>query len=572
VALPQPSPNIVGIVPYKVPRHGAPMDLLLDGIGGLPSPVDLFRGLDDADPELLVRAYPSSDKLAAALAAKVGVTPDRLIVTSGGDDALDRACRSLLAPGRSIVLPVPTFEMIERYSRWTGATLRHVDWSHGDYPVDAVIAAADETTTAVAVVSPNNPTGAVISASELRRLSAALPHAVLLVDLAYVEFADEDLTSVVVTLPNAVGFRTMSKAYGLAGLRVGYAFGVAEVIGWMRAAGNPYTVSGPSIHLALKRLVDAHEVVHAYIDRVRAQRDGLADLLAGLGAKPMRSQANFVFSRTDKADWIRDGLAGLGIGVRTWPGHPMLGDAVRINVPGEDAVLERLTHALQTVLAPQAVLLDMDGVIADTSASYRESIVRTCAQFGVTITHTDIAEVKAKGNANNDWVVTQRILAANGIDVPLDEVTRRFEDLYQGVDGVPGLKTTERLLFPRAAFEALSKRYPIAIVTGRPTKDAHEFLELHDLKPFIQVVVCMEDGPCKPDPFPVREALRQLGLTRAWMVGDTPDDVRASRAAGVVPLGVPSPGEDVARATDTLTASGAARVLPDITHLPELLP
>lgn len=570
--LPAPSPNIVGIVPYKVPRHGAPMDLLLDGIGGLPSPVDLFRGLDDADPELLVRAYPSSQKLADALAERVGVTPDRLIVTSGGDDALDRACRSLLAPGRSIVLPVPTFEMIERYARWTGATLRNVDWSSGDYPVDAVIAAADATTTAVAVVSPNNPTGAVISAAELRRLSAALPDAVLLVDLAYVEFADEDLTAVVRELPNAVGFRTMSKAYGLAGLRVGYAFGVPEVIGWMRAAGNPYSVSGPSIHLAMKRLVDAHDVVHAYIARVRAQRDGLADLLTRLGARPMRSQANFVFARTDQAGWIRDGLAGLGIGVRTWPGHAMLGDAVRINVPGEDAVLERLTHALTTVLAPEAVLLDMDGVIADTSSSYRESIVRTCAQLGVHITRDDVAEIKALGNANNDWVVTQRLLSQNGVDVPLDEVTRRFEDLYQGVPGTPGLKNTERLLFPRDAFEALSKRYPIAIVTGRPRKDAHEFLALHGLTDLVQAVVCMEDGPIKPDPFPVQEALRQLGLTRAWMVGDTPDDVRASRAAGVVPIGVPSPGEDPERAADTLTSSGAARVLPDITYLPELLP
>ena len=209
MALPPLSPAIVGMVPYSVPRHPAPLDLLLDGIGGLASPPDLFNRLADADPETLVRGYPDTRALAARLAADLGVAADRVLVTAGGDDALDRACRAFLAPGRSLVLPVPTFEMIPRYARWTGATVREVPWPGGEWPLQAVLDAVDESTSLVAVVSPNNPTGQVIDAAMLRALSAALPNVLLLVDLAYVEFADEDLTAVVEQLENAVAFHTM---------------------------------------------------------------------------------------------------------------------------------------------------------------------------------------------------------------------------------------------------------------------------------------------------------------------------------------------------------------------------
>ncbi len=572
MALPAPSPRIVGLDPYVVPRHGAPMDLLLDGIGGLPTPQDLLASLAEADADALVRHYPSVAALQKLLAQRHGVAAEQLIVTAGGDDALDRAIKSVLAPGRSLVLPVPTFEMILRYARWADGTVREIPWPGGPYPTDAVLAAVDGTTTAIAVVSPNNPTGAVITSSELRRLSAGAPDVLLLVDLAYVEFADEDLTDVVLSLPNAVAFRTLSKAYGFAGLRLGYALGPAEVIGWMRAAGNPYTVTGPSAWLAVRRIAEADVEVASYVGRVRSQRNRLAEHLRKLGVDAQHSQANFVFARTERAAWLRDGLAGLGIGVRGWPGHPELADAVRINVPGDEAVLARLETGLSGVLAPEAILLDMDGVLVDVSSSYRTAIVQTAASFGVTLTRDDIVEAKAAGNANNDWVVTQRLLAKHGVTASLDEVTARFEALYQGTPDHPGLKHTERPLITLEQLQALSEKGRLAIVTGRPRRDAHEFLERHGFTSLMEAVIVMEDGPPKPDPFPVAEAMRRLGVRTAWMVGDTVDDVRAARAAGAIPLGVVAPGESIDRVGPLLTSAGAARVLNDVTCVLELLP
>lgn len=570
--LPSLSPAVAGMVAYSVPRHPAPLDLLLDGIGGLPSPPDLFARLSDADPDALVRSYPDTRMLSDRLADQLGLPRDRVLVTAGGDDALDRSCRAYLSPGRSIVLPVPTFEMIPRYARWAGATIREVPWPGGDWPFDAVLAAVDATTSLVAVVSPNNPTGQVITAERLRALSAALPDVLLLVDLAYVEFADHDLTSVVAELPNAVAFRTFSKAWGLAGLRVGYAIGAAEVIAALRVAGNPYPVSGPSLHLAAKRLDHDQAVSAAYVASVRAERDGMTDLLRTLGVDAQRSQANFVFARTPRADWLRDGMAGLGIGVRGWPGHESLADAVRINIPGDAPTTARLHHAVRAVLQPDALLFDVDGVLVDVSSSYREAIRQTAAHFGVTLGPDDIAAAKARGGANNDWVLTRALLASHGVDVSLDAVVEVFERLYQGHGDAPGLKTTEQARFTLDELQRLRARLPLALVTGRPLRDASELVEREGWRGLFDAMVVMGETAPKPDPAPVRAALERLGVRTAWMVGDTVDDVRAARAAGVVPLGMVAPGEAPGRGGPLLLKAGAARIIASAPELESLLP
>jgi phosphoglycolate phosphatase-like HAD superfamily hydrolase len=109
-------------------------------------------------------------------------------------------------------------------------------------------------------------------------------------------------------------------------------------------------------------------------------------------------------------------------------------------------------------------------------------------------------------------------------------------------------------------------------VTGRPRDEARWFLEREGIADLVHTVVCMEDAARKPDPAPVRLALTRLGVRRAWMVGNTPDDVRAAAGAGVVPLGVVAPGDDLAATGAALRDAGAALVLDQIADLEELLP
>ena len=329
---------MIRVTPYSVPEPPFPTDLKLDGTGGSPIAQRLTE-----DAAALSR-YPDARPLEAAIAARHGVDPARVIVTAGADEALDRACRTFLAPGRSIVLPSPTFEMIARYAALAGGGVVSPPW-RGPWPLDTVLGAIDATTALVAIVSPNNPTGAVVGREAIARAAAVAP--ALLVDLAYVDFADDDPTSLALTLPNAIVFRTFSKAWGLPALRVGYAIGPEPWIGWMRAAGGPYPVSGLSLALVQRWLEIGAEATAAFVARVREER---RELEALLGARAEPSQANFVFARFDDAERVRTELARRGIAVRIFPNDPALAGALRITLPGEPAAFARLRTAFKEIL------------------------------------------------------------------------------------------------------------------------------------------------------------------------------------------------------------------------------
>ena len=98
------------------------------------------------------------------------------------------------------------------------------------------------------------------------------------------------------------------------------------------------------------------------------------------------------------------------------------------------------------------------------------------------------------------------------------------------------------------------------------------FLDQFALTPLFQSIVCMEDAPAKPNPQPVALALQQMGVERAWMIGDTPDDIRAARAAGVLPLGVVAPGDNTTQTAQVLLRSGAACVLESAQRVEDFLP
>jgi len=566
---PQPIDRMIGASAYRAPPPPTPVDLRLDGNEGAAPGPELLDELARLGPESL-RRYPDPWAFEAELAAQLGVAPERVLVTAGGDDAIDRICRAYLEPGRELVMPVPSFEMFPRYVRLAGGLVVEVDWPSGPFPVEAVLAACGPATAVVTVVSPNNPTGAVATPEAVQRLAAERPDVLLLVDLAYAEFADQDLTAVCLELPNAVVVRSLSKAWGLAGLRVGYAVGPTEAVSALRAAGNPYAVARPSLALAGLRLERDRERVERFIERVRQERWALAGLLDELGCAPLPSQANFVLARHRDPAWLRQALAGQGIAVRAWPGRQRLADRVRITCPGEPAAYARLERALRVALSPEALLFDMDGVLADVSTSYREAIRLTAAEFGVELDAATIAAAKAEPDANNDWRVTRRLLARRGVEVGLDEVTRCFEAHYQGGPDRPGLRERERLIPDVELLRRLAGIWQLGVVTGRPRADAERFLHRAGVDELFAALVCMEDAAAKPDPEPVALACSKLGVERAWMLGDAPDDLRAARAAGVLPLGVRAPGDPEA-VDETLLAAGAGRVLGAMDELEELL-
>ena len=213
----------------------------------------------------------------------------------------------------------------------------------------------------------------------------------------------------------------------------------------------------------------------------------------------------------------------------------------------------------------KALIFDLDGVLADVKASYRAAIIQTCKYFGVTITNDDINN-KAKGDANNDWVVSHRLIVGTNEAVQYEDVKSKFQNC------IWGLRDTETLIPDKQMLLNLAKQYPCAIVTGRPREDCDYFLKLVGLDQAFTTCVCMEDTEKpKPDPAPVQLALKLLGITGVsdtngsrsdaiYMFGDTVDDVRASTGAGIVAVGVRLP-EGTAGDARTLACAGADVVL-----------
>lgn len=562
---PDPNEPVRDLAAYATPTPRGPIDLELAGNEGPAPPAAVLDALAGLDADEL-RRYPDLAGLTETLATRHAVDPARVLVTAGGDQAIDLLARTFLGPGRTLLTHRPSFVMIERAARLAGGSVEAVPWDRGGFPRRAFVEAADDRTPLAVVVSPNNPTGGTITADELRSVADALAPALVVLDHAYVEFADDDLTDVALGLPNAAVIRTLSKAFGLAGARVGYLLGPPPLVDFLGRIRSPYPVAAPSIVAATARLA-ADDDVGGFIERIRSHRDRLVGHLDGLGVDPYPSEANFVLGRYPDARWAFDGLAGLGIRTRLFPDRDGLEDHLRITVPGDAGELARLEDALAAVLAPGALVLDMDGVIADVRESYRVAIIETAAAHGVELTHDDIEHRKRRGDANDDWVLTHELLAEAGVDVGFDAVKATFEAHYLGeVEGREPLFERERLL-GGDALEELAGAVPLAIVTGRPRRDATRFLERHGIGGLFDAVVCKEDADDKPDPAPVNLALERLGREHAWLVGDTPDDVVAARRAGAVPLGIVAPGGDVDAVTAALLEAGAARVLDDLADL-----
>lgn len=537
------------------PRNRDIIDLSMNE--GEPPSRACLEVLERHGPALL-RKYADPAPLEAAYAAYLGTEPANVLATTGGDDAIDRVFRAFLAPGEEMVFPTPTFEMVPACARMSRGDLVPVEYEWGTLPHDEILDAVSERTGVVAVLTPDNPTGRAFSTSSLLRLADALPPEVtLMVDLAYAEFADEDPTAALLEVPRAIMIRTMSKSWGLAGLRVGFAVGAKARIDPLRGYGGPYALTGPSIAIAMDRLRNGVDEMRGFVEYVRSRRERLAAVLRDVGGAPEPSQTNFMLASFPDARWIQRGMAAQGVLVRYFAHLP---EYVRITVPRDDAEFRRVERALRCLDRPDAVLFDMDGVLADVRRSYREAILRTCASFGVEAGHEMIEVVKSAGDANDDWAVTRSLLQGAGTDAPFEEVKRRFEELYQGTEEEPGLRRHETLIPDRELLEELAGRFKLGIVTGRPRGDAERFLREQGVRGLFDAVICREDALLKPDPAPVRVALDRLEARTAWMLGDTPDDVRAAVGAGVVPVGVAGPGGEGAGWT-ALEAAGAARIV-----------
>lgn len=301
---------------------------------------------------------PGTVELRAALAELHGVTPTQILPGNGADELILLLAQATLGPGRSVVFATPGFPTYGVGAAAAGARAIAVPMPTDRLDVDALLAAVDETTALVCLANPNNPTGALAAADDVRRLAARLPeHAILLLDEAYVEYVDPALrfdgTQLVREGAERVCvLRTFSKAYALAGLRVGYAVADERIASALNRVRSIFNVSAPAQAAALAAL-QAHQLVERRARRIRAARPRLAALLAAAGLEPRPSQGNFVYAEAADAaaaDRLADALLREGVIVRPMGGFGAP-HGIRVTV-GDDDELAFLRQALAAVAEP----------------------------------------------------------------------------------------------------------------------------------------------------------------------------------------------------------------------------
>ncbi len=360
MAGPAPRPGILDIAPY------VPGDAHADGAGRLirlasnenplgPSP-HVVAAIRAVAPDQ--HRYPDggSVALAQALGALHGLDPARIVCGAGSDELLGLIALAYAGPGDQVLHTVHGFLVYPIAARVAGATPMAAPERALTADVDALLARVTERTRIVFLANPNNPTGTWLPADELERLRAGLPDRVLLViDAAYAEYVTEAGYEPGIRLvdrhDSVVMTRTFSKIYGLAGLRLGWAYGPPAVIDALHRVRGPFNVGAVTQAAGLAAIADQDHVARARAVNT-AERARLTERLGALGLTVHPSVANFVlvsFGDAAAADAVRTGLKARGILVRQMGGYG-LPDCLRITTSTTDettAVIDAITDLRQ---------------------------------------------------------------------------------------------------------------------------------------------------------------------------------------------------------------------------------
>ena len=301
-----------------------------------------------ADAMLSPARYPSAeaDALRAALAAHTGFAGDELVTGCGSDDVLEMTFRALVRPGERVAWTTPTFSMIPAFVEHAG--LRDVPVPARAGSVLDVPALLADDPALVYVCSPGNPTGARVPDAALDELLAGT-RGVVILDEAYAEFAGAGAAPPPRRHPRLVVTRTFSKAWGLAGLRVGWAAGPRELIARIAALRSPFRISALAERAAVAAL--EHDALWVAMHAAQAVelRERFTRALTANGFAPLPSHANFVLLPVRDASAAAAALATSGVRVRAFPALEGIGDALRITVAPWPA-LERVHAALIAAL------------------------------------------------------------------------------------------------------------------------------------------------------------------------------------------------------------------------------
>lgn len=337
-----------GYVPGEQPGPGVKVIKLNTNENPYPPSPAALEVLRQLEGEIL-RHYP--DPMAGCFrqaASKVlGVPADWILAGNGSDDLLTMIVRACTEPGLKVVYPTPTYVLYRTLAQIQNAEFVEVPYNEGySLPLELLQAAQGAVTL---VASPNSPSGTVVAGELLDHLAARLS-GVLVIDEAYVDFAEENALELVKKHHNVIVLRTLSKGYSLAGLRVGFGVANPALLEGLVKVKDSYNVDALASVVGTAAIADQpHKIANA--EKIKASRLKLGTHLKQLGFQVYPSQANFLLAQIPgKAEHLYQTLKSRGILVRYFK-QPRLEDKLRITV-GTDQQNQTLVKVLAEILAP----------------------------------------------------------------------------------------------------------------------------------------------------------------------------------------------------------------------------
>jgi len=295
--------------------------------------------------------YPEREPVEAIVAAHLDLKPEQVALTNGVDEAIHVLFEAFLDTGDELLLPVPTYTMYEVYASATDARVVAVQAADNlEFPFDRLIAAITPQTKIIAIANPNSPSGSAATRAQLLDLALRAPHAVLLVDEAYYHFHGETVMDLVGKVSNLIVARTFSKAYGLAGLRLGLLAGPIELMRWIRRVLSPYSVNSVALACLPPALNDT-TYLNWYVSEVLASRTDFEAALDTARIRRWPSRANFILVDIGArhAEFVRL-MRNAGVLVRDRSSDPGCDGRVRITV-GTRGQMQHAAVALNSTIA-----------------------------------------------------------------------------------------------------------------------------------------------------------------------------------------------------------------------------
>jgi len=324
------------------------LDFNENTVGCSPKVLEAINNIKEEE----IASYPEYRKFKDKLANSLRVKPEQLMISNATDEAIMVVMQTYVDRNEEVIIPTPTFAMFRFYAQIAQAKIKEVLYAADlRFPVKKLLNDISKKTKLVILCNPNNPTGSLIEKKEVIKIveKAQRNEALVLLDEAYYQYSEIECLDLIPRYDNLVIIRTFSKAYGLGGLRLGYAVSNEEIIKNLLKVGSPYSVNTVAIVAASAAIKD-DAYIRWYVNEVKVAKKIIYEELKKMRIKTYPTSANFLIAKFPKrADEVEEKLREKGILVRNRSDYPLLSDCLRIGI-GTVKQTKELVDALQEIL------------------------------------------------------------------------------------------------------------------------------------------------------------------------------------------------------------------------------